>query len=102
MVLIELLSTFAIMQETMFVSSLPVTATTISAFAISALTKTFGYEQLPKMVLRSASSSKRFKGIDLLSTITISFSSDSNVARVLPTAPAPRITIFTSFFSSRS
>ena len=86
----------------MLVSSLPVTATTISAFAISDLTRIFGYEQPPRIVLRSASSSRRFRAEELLSTITMSFSSDNNAARVLPTAPAPRITIFTSFYLSRS
>ena len=86
------------MQETIFASSLPVTATTISAFAISAFTKILGWELVPKTVLISASSSKWLRTDASLSTTTRSFSSESNVARVLPTAPAPRITIFTSFY----
>ena len=82
----------------MFVSSLPVTAITISAVFISAFTKTFGCEALPTTTLISASSSRFERGWGFSSTTTTSLSScESNFARVLPTAPTPRTTIFKLF-----
>ena len=96
MVFTESFSTFDIMQETRLVSSLPVTATTISASLIPALTRIFGKDAPPRIVLISASSSSLCNLIGSLSTIVRSFSCDKRLASVLPTAPAPKMTIFTS------
>ena len=96
MVFTDSFNTLAIMQDTRLVSSLPVTATTMSASLMPAFTRILGKDDPPRMVLISASSSSLCNFTGSLSTIVRSFSCDKRLASVLPTAPAPKMTIFTS------
>ena len=80
----------------MLVSSELVTATTMSAFSVSACASTAGSEPEPHTVMTSSDSWARARAASSGSTMTTlkRSSEQSRLARSLPAFPAPMMTIF--------
>ena len=84
----------------MLISSLSVTAMSISAFSAPASMSVLGCAPFPKTVRTSSRSASRFR-VDVCSSTTVMsfFSSARCSASVPPTCPAPRIMIFTGLWT---
>ncbi len=80
---------------TRFVSSLAVTAKSMSVSAAPASARTSGWAALPTTVLRSNWFCRSFRRSALVSTTVTSFFSETRLSATLaPTWPAPRMRIF--------